>query len=64
MRMMRIWVISGVNVNKLILLSIVCTFKMVSSFEVTNYASLKVNSKSLGSYMVEVWVDIWVEIIL
>jgi len=32
-----------VSVNKLILLSIVCTSKMVSSFRDINYASLKVH---------------------
>ena len=41
--MMRILEIFGVNVNKLILLSIVCTSKMVSSFRVINYVSLKVH---------------------
>ena len=39
--MMRILVIFGVSVNKLILLSIVCTSRMVSSFGVINYGSLK-----------------------
>ena len=42
-RMIRIFVIFGVNVNKLILLLVVCTSKMVFSFRVTNYASLKVH---------------------
>ena len=41
--MMRILVIFGVSVNKLILLSIVYTSRMVSSFEVINYTSLKVH---------------------
>ena len=41
--MMRILVIFGVSVNKLILLLIVCTSKMVSSFGLINYASLKVH---------------------
>ena len=40
--MMRILVIFEVSVNKLILLLIVCTSRMVSSFRVTDYASLKV----------------------
>ena len=62
--MMRILVIFWVSANKLILLLIVCTSRMVSPFDVTNYASLKVHrgSRLLGSCMVEVWVDIWAEI--
>ena len=45
-----------VSVNKLILLSIVYISRMVSSFEVINYASPKVHggSRLLGSYMVKV----------
>ena len=39
--MMGILVIFGVSVNKLILLSIVSTSRMVSSFRVINYASVK-----------------------
>ena len=41
--MMRILVIFEVSVNKLILLLIVCTSRMVSSSGVINYASLKVH---------------------
>ena len=41
--MMRILVIFGVSVNKFIFLLIVCTSRMVSSFGVINYASLKVH---------------------
>ena len=41
--MMRILVIFEVSVNKLILLSIVCTARMVSSSGVINYTSLKVH---------------------
>ena len=41
--MMRILVIFGVSVNKLILLSIACTTRMVSFFRVINYASLRVH---------------------
>ena len=41
--MMRILVIFGVSVNKLILLLIVCTSRTISFFGVINYASLRVH---------------------
>ena len=64
MRKMRILERFGVNVNKLTLLWMAYTYKMVFSFKGINYVFLKVlyGNRLLGSCMAEVWVVIWGEI--